>query len=689
MGTSAETPTHSGVLAGARCWLGGSLSAHTHSGGAGRGLRHLDDERLDVLAVGGGARKGQPQLERLPLARDGHVEAEPIERHQVRLLHLIEAYVVLYHGDRRSGVVVVHVRHDWRGEGLDRIHLWGKGEGRRDEHLHARQVIRGLGRIYLRRLVVRGADVSRTGEAADEAHRLELAHAEPQEVAEVDPEGVGVLLFVDLAQLGNLRLVLDALDVADESVVWADMVEKQNTGMPFSSGAKPATDPPVLLLLLCLGCLEEDRRAWTRKHRQAQHRHKRDYHRNPVEKSGTLELNVHDTTKLLLDDLDATRSLRYDADTCKIRFPDLTLSLKEAINFFNKIETTASAARHPGPGMYRGGRIDVQSLTASSDGERQAVQVAPEGLVHLEGAFGQIRGFEGELAQRHAPRALLETAPALEETAELAMELAVRQLPAAQPLVWKELMHPEEHGHCRRVTRDISTGRATCGAIVSTPCGAIVSTPCGALGVLRKTRTWTGRCHVMGGSGQLSAQRPDAGNPASEAVSAVHERRAERTSLTPPAGRALGTAPSSSSSSVASSVAAAALSAATALSRAWSLRSVWLPVNASAASATAAAAAVAVAPAAEGAAEGAADAGARGSGGSGGGKGDAAAEPERGARDSASPGSARDSASPGSARDGASPDSARDSAIAPMGAGAIASGSAWSSGALATALVTP
>jgi hypothetical protein len=61
--------------------------------------------------------------------------------------------------------------------------------------------------------------------------------------------------------------------------------------------------------------------------------------RNP----GTLELNVHDTTKLLLDDLDATRSLRYDADTCKIRFPDLTLSLTEAINFFNKIETTARA----------------------------------------------------------------------------------------------------------------------------------------------------------------------------------------------------------------------------------------------------------------------------------------------------------------------------------------------------------
>ena len=58
--------------------------------------------------------------------------------------------------------------------------------------------------------------------------------------------------------------------------------------------------------------------------------------------------------------------------------------------------------------------------------------MAPEGLVHLEGAFGQIRRFEGELAQRHTPRALLETAPALEETAELAMELAVRQLPAAQ-----------------------------------------------------------------------------------------------------------------------------------------------------------------------------------------------------------------------------------------------------------------
>jgi hypothetical protein len=47
--------------------------------------------------------------------------------------------------------------------------------------------------------------------------------------------------------------------------------------------------------------------------------------------------------------------------------------------------------------------------------------------------------------------------------------------------VWKERMHPEEHGHCRRVTRDISAGRAACGAIVSTPCGAIVSTPCGAI----------------------------------------------------------------------------------------------------------------------------------------------------------------------------------------------------------------
>jgi len=37
-------------------------------------------------------------------------------------------------------------------------------------------------------------------ESPHKAHSLETLHSPPREIAEIDPKGVGVLLFIDLAQ---------------------------------------------------------------------------------------------------------------------------------------------------------------------------------------------------------------------------------------------------------------------------------------------------------------------------------------------------------------------------------------------------------------------------------------------------------------------------------------------------------
>jgi hypothetical protein len=139
---------------------------------------------------------------------------------------------------------------------------------------------------------------------------------------------------------------------------------------------------------------------------------------------------------------------------------------------------------------HGGGRSAVLGARRSAGGGRSAVVGGSEGACSAvvggsEGACGAVvGGSEGACSA---------VVGGSEGAAQALMELERRGRPLyarrperapPQPLVWKERMHPEEHGHCRRVTRDISAGRAACGAIVSTPSGAIVSTPCGALGVL-------------------------------------------------------------------------------------------------------------------------------------------------------------------------------------------------------------
>mmetsp|Transcript_42874 Transcript_42874/g.106926 ORF Transcript_42874/g.106926 Transcript_42874/m.106926 type:complete len:244 (-) Transcript_42874:338-1069(-) len=149
--------------------------------GEGR-LRHLHDQRLDVLAVLRRAREGQPQLERLAGPRHLHHEAEPIQLHELRLLHLRQADVVHDHGDRRLRVVGVHVAHHRRRERLDRV----------DARVH----------------VVSRRRVARARKAAHKVDGLELGHAIPREVAKVDPEGVRVLRAVQLLQPVRLHLLL-------------------------------------------------------------------------------------------------------------------------------------------------------------------------------------------------------------------------------------------------------------------------------------------------------------------------------------------------------------------------------------------------------------------------------------------------------------------------------------------------
>mmetsp|Transcript_13549 Transcript_13549/g.33836 ORF Transcript_13549/g.33836 Transcript_13549/m.33836 type:complete len:234 (+) Transcript_13549:636-1337(+) len=88
-------------------------------------------------------------------------------------------------------MVLVHVAHHRRRERLDRVDAGGE------------EVLR--------------ADDARARKPSHEVDRLQLPHAEEGEVAEVDPEGVRVLLLVELSQAVPLRLLLAAaLHVSDE-----------------------------------------------------------------------------------------------------------------------------------------------------------------------------------------------------------------------------------------------------------------------------------------------------------------------------------------------------------------------------------------------------------------------------------------------------------------------------------------
>mmetsp|Transcript_9480 Transcript_9480/g.19162 ORF Transcript_9480/g.19162 Transcript_9480/m.19162 type:complete len:275 (+) Transcript_9480:198-1022(+) len=167
-----------------------------------RGLSHLDDQRLDVLAVLGGTRERQPHLEdlvlfrrpaeRLLLPRALHHEPQSVHLHELRLLYPGQPQIVVDHRNRRARVVTVHVAHDGLGEGLDRI----------DGRLH----------------VVGWRDGACARKAADKVDGLEAMHPEVVKVAEVGPESVGVLGLVQLTQAVLLDLlVTDTLHVADES----------------------------------------------------------------------------------------------------------------------------------------------------------------------------------------------------------------------------------------------------------------------------------------------------------------------------------------------------------------------------------------------------------------------------------------------------------------------------------------
>ena len=63
---------------------------------------------------------------------------------------------------------------------------------------------------------------------------------------------------------------------------------------------------------------------------------------------------------------------------------------------------------------------------ASSDRKRYEVEVAPKRLVQLKGTPRLFGCLKGELAQRHAARALLEAVAALKDATELIVQLAMR-----------------------------------------------------------------------------------------------------------------------------------------------------------------------------------------------------------------------------------------------------------------------
>mmetsp|Transcript_104827 Transcript_104827/g.180756 ORF Transcript_104827/g.180756 Transcript_104827/m.180756 type:complete len:296 (+) Transcript_104827:358-1245(+) len=155
----------------------------------GAGPGHLHQQVLHGLPVGGLPGEGNAQLEGLAVLRDLRIEPESVQGGHEGGVHL-DRHVRVHDGGVGIRVVGVHVAQHRLGKGADRV--------------------RGCLHVVL------GRDAAGPGEAPDEADGVDGVHAVPEEIPEVDPEGIRVPLLVGRPQLFDLRLG-NLCDVPDQS----------------------------------------------------------------------------------------------------------------------------------------------------------------------------------------------------------------------------------------------------------------------------------------------------------------------------------------------------------------------------------------------------------------------------------------------------------------------------------------